>query len=49
MTVGELLRRMSSIEIAEWIAEDRIRHREQEAADRSRLHPQHRQQERRLY
>jgi len=33
MTVGDLLARISSREIAEWIAEDRIRareHREQE-------------------
>ena len=43
MTVRELLKRITSEEIAEWIAEDRIRKREQEADDRSRLHPQHRQ------
>ncbi len=33
MTVAELLRRISSLEIAEWVAEDRIRAEERARAD----------------
>jgi hypothetical protein len=33
MTVAELLRRMSSLELAEWIAEDRIRAEERAKAE----------------